>query len=210
MGCAIGETGFLRQFGHPQAGERCLFGRLHHDRATGSERRAPLPSRHQHREIPGNDLSGHPDRFAAGIDEEITPDRNRFAVDLVGPTGVVPQTVNDQGKIGGGGIGKWFSVIERFERCQSFEILFDQIGQFVHQCASIARIHLSPRTLIQRRARGFGGQINIGCIAFGDFTDNFFCGWIHRGKGFTTDGGCPLAPDKTLGFSDRRGSDRFT
>ena len=90
------KPGFDRQFSHREAGQRRLFGRFHDDRVPRRQGRSPLPGRHQHREIPGNDLTANADRFAAGVAEIIAPDRDRATFDLVGPTAVIPQTINHE------------------------------------------------------------------------------------------------------------------
>ena len=68
---AVGEARLLGQVGQPQRGQRRLFGRLEHQRAAGGQRRGPLPGDHQHGEVPGNDLPGHPHRLAAGVAEKV-------------------------------------------------------------------------------------------------------------------------------------------
>ena len=50
---AVGNAGFLNQFAEQQRRERRLLGRFQHDRASGRQRRAQFPRRHQQREIPG-------------------------------------------------------------------------------------------------------------------------------------------------------------
>ena len=44
---------------------------------------------HEHREVPGDDLPGDAHRLASGVAEVPAADRDRLAVDLVGPAGVV-------------------------------------------------------------------------------------------------------------------------
>ena len=97
---AVRNAGLLREPRHPQAGERRLLGRLHDDRATGRQRRAPLPGDHQRREVPGNDLADDADRLAPRVGEVIAADRNRAALNLVGPAGVVAQRVDHQRNVG--------------------------------------------------------------------------------------------------------------
>jgi hypothetical protein len=150
---AVRDAGFLRQPRHAQAGERGLFGRLHHDRTPGRQCGPPFPGGHQHREIPGNDLSDHADRLAPRVAEEIAADRNRLSVNLVGPTGVVAQAIDGQRQVACFRFADRLSVVERFQRGQLAGLLLDQVGQFVDQTATVAGIHFRPGTVLEGVSR---------------------------------------------------------
>ncbi len=128
---AVGEAGFLGQLADAQRRQRRLLGRLEHDRASRRQRRAPLPRLHQQREIPGDDLPDHADRLMTGVAEIRAVDRDGLAFDLVGPAGIVAVAIDRQRQIGGSAVVDRLAVVQRFQRGQFFEILFDQVGQLV-------------------------------------------------------------------------------
>src|SRR5690606_18054825 len=53
----------LNQFGQYQNTDRRLFGRFEHNTVARCEGRRQFPGCHQDREVPGNDLTDHTERF---------------------------------------------------------------------------------------------------------------------------------------------------
>ena len=202
---AIGDARLLREPRQPQAGQRCLLGRFHHDRAAGSQGRAPFPGHHQDREIPGDDLPRHADRLASGVAEVVAVDGDRLAMDLVGPTGVVAQGVECQRDIDMPGVGKRLAVVERFERRQFVDLRFDEVGQLQHQPATLAGIHPGPRPGFKSLPRRRHGRIHIGGIPFGHLGDRLLGGGIDRVERAAAAGRPPLAADEELGLANLRG-----
>src|SRR5207253_5494149 len=90
--------------------------------------RAELPSLHQEREIPGNDLPDHPDWFMPGVAEIIAGDGYGLALNLVRPTGVVTITTDGQRQVGSLGNVIGLAVVERFELSQLVGVLLNQVG----------------------------------------------------------------------------------
>ena len=105
--------------------------------------RAPLPGQHEQREVPGNDLADDADRLAQRVGEVIAADRDRLAVDLVGPAGVVAQAVDHRGQVALR-LGDRLAVVERLELGQLVDVLLDQVGQLVHEPAAVGGVHLAP------------------------------------------------------------------
>ena len=105
-----------------QGGQRRLLGRLEHDGAAGRQRRAPLPRLHQQREIPRDDLPDHADRLVPRVAEIVALDRDRLAVDLVGPAGVVAVAFDGQRQVGVEASRDRLAVVERFEGRQFFDV----------------------------------------------------------------------------------------
>ena len=203
---AIGDARLLSQFSQPQTSERRLLGRLHDDRTAGGQSWSPLPCGHQQRKIPGDDLADDADRLAARIAEIVSANRNRVPRELVGPAGVVADAVDGQRQVGGSRVDNRLAVVERFERGQLIEIRFHQIGELVHQAASIASIHLRPRTGFKRGSRGLHGSIDVGRIALGHFGDHCFIHRVDRLEPFAAAGLDPLAVDQHVGLTNFRGS----
>ena len=96
----------LHQLAKPQRAERSLLRRFEHDRATSGQRRPQLPSRHQERKIPRDNLPDHSDRLALGIGEELRArrirhtDRHRVSIDFGCPAGHVAEEIDRQRHIG--------------------------------------------------------------------------------------------------------------
>ena len=195
---AVRNAGLLREPRHPQASQRRLLGRLHDDRATSRQGRAPLPGDHQRRKVPRNDLADHADRLAPRVAEVVAADRNRLALNLVGPTGVVAQAVDHQRNVGRARVADRLAVVERFERRQLVGLFLDQVGQLVHQGAAIAGIHLRPRAVVERLAGRIDRRIDVGLVAFGHFADHFFGGRVNRFECLAAGRRHPLAADEAL------------
>ena len=125
---AVGDSRFLRQPGQAQAGQRRLLGRLDHDRAAGGQRRPPLPGHHQDREVPRDHLPHHPHRLAARVAVVVAVDRDRRALDLVGPAGVVAEALHGQRDVDGPRVGDRLAVVEGLERREVIDLGLDQVA----------------------------------------------------------------------------------
>ncbi len=144
---------FQCQFAHPQRGERGLLGRLEHDGTACRQRRPPFPGNHQHGEVPGDDLADHAQRLAPTVAEVIAANRNRLAMDLVGPARVVAQAIDHQRQVAVAALVDRLAVVQSFQLGQLVDVLFDQLRELVHQPAAVARVHLLPRAAVERLAR---------------------------------------------------------
>ena len=197
---AGGESRLERQLTQPKRGERRLLGRLEHDRAARRQRRAPFPGDHQHREIPGDDLPGDAHRLALGVAEVPPADRDRLAVDLVGPAGVVAEAVDHQRQVGVAALADRLAVIERFELGQLVDVRFDQVGELVHQPPAVAGVHLAPGAGVERLSGRLDGQVDVGGVALGDVGDDLFGGRVDRLERLAALAVAPLAVDQQLGL----------
>ena len=90
----IGNTRLLSEFRQTQTAQRRLLSGLHDDRAASGKSRSPLPSSHQQRKIPRNDLPGDTDWLTARVAKIVAPNRDRVSSELVGPTGVITNAVD--------------------------------------------------------------------------------------------------------------------
>jgi hypothetical protein len=77
--------------GQQQRGERGRLRRLQHGGVPRGQGRRELPRRHQHREVPRDDLAGHADRSRRTAGERV--------FQLVGPAGVVEEMRSGQRKV---------------------------------------------------------------------------------------------------------------
>jgi len=111
-----GKSGFGDQLRHVETGERSLLGQFHHHRAAARQRRAQLPRLHKKREVPGNDLAGDADGFVAREADVISGDRNRLAVNLVRPSGVISIALDGKRQVCHVGDHVGFPVVQRLQR----------------------------------------------------------------------------------------------
>jgi hypothetical protein len=158
-----------RQLTEQQRRERRLLGRLEDDRAPRRERWGHLPRGHQQREVPRNDLRGHPDRLPQGEPEVgvrvVRRDRQRAALDLGGPARHVVEHVGRQRHVGRLGHRERLPVVQRLEECELLEVLQDQVTELVNHPAAPPVGHLAPwRTVLERGAyctHGPGGILRL-------------------------------------------------
>ena len=216
---AGGEPGLHGQLAHAQGGERGLLGRLEHDGAAGGQRGAPLPGDHQHREVPGDDLPGDAHRLAAGVAEVPAADRDRLAVDLVGPAGVVAEAVDHQRQVGMAALADRLAVVQGLELGQLVDVRFDQVGELVHQPPAVAGVGLAPGARVKRLPRRLDGAVDVGGVALGDLGDDLLGRRVDRGERLAAVAVDPLAVDQQLGLdrasnlasrSSRSGHDLFS
>src|SRR5690606_16132218 len=126
--------------------------RLHHNRAASGERGPPLPRHHQRGEVPWNDLADDAYGLTAGVGEVLPSDRDRCALDLVGPTGVVANAVDHQRNVGPARIANRLAVVERLERREFVRLFFEQVGELAHEDATIASVHTRPLAAVELSA----------------------------------------------------------
>ena len=117
-----GIPGLDGQLAHAEGGQGGLLGGLEDDGAAGRQRGAPLPGDHEHREVPGDDLPGDAHRLAAGVAEVPAADRDRLAVDLVGPAGIIAEAVDHQRQVAVAALADRLAVVEGLELGQLVDV----------------------------------------------------------------------------------------
>ena len=202
---AVGDPRLLRQSREPQAGQRRLLRRLHDDRATGGKGRPPLPGHHQDREVPRDHLPHHPHRLAARVAVVVAVDRDRRALDLVGPAGVVAEALHGQRDVDRPRVGDRLAVVEGFERREVVDLGLDEVGEPMHEPAALTGVHPWPRALVEGGPGGLHGRVDVGGIPFGDVSDRLFGGRIDGGEGPATAGGNPQPGDEQLRLANLGG-----
>ena len=201
---AVGDPRFLRQPRQAQASQRRLLGRLDHDRAAGSQRRPPLPGHHQDREVPRDHLPDHPHWLAARVAVVVAVDRDRRALDLVGPAGVVAEALHGQRDVDRPCVGDRLAVVEGLKRREVIDLGLDQVGEPVHEPAALAGIQPRPGAFVEGGPGGLHGRVDVGGIPFGNVGDRFFGGRIDGGEGPAAAGGNPLPADEKLRLANPR------
>ena len=151
---ALRQTGLERQLAEPQCGERCLLGRLQHDRAARRERRAGLPRRHQEREVPGDDLAGHAHRLLARVAVHAAlGDRQHLARDARGPAGEVANVLGRQLHVHPLRELDRLAVVERLELRELVGVRVDRVGQREHRARPLRGRDPAPAAVVERLAR---------------------------------------------------------
>lgn len=89
------EASFLDKLGKDEGREGSLLSSLHDDGVASGQGRANLPGKHEKREVPGNDLTADTNRLLRDVVVHVGGDVDSFAVDLVGPAGIVADAGDD-------------------------------------------------------------------------------------------------------------------
>ena len=199
---AVGDPCLLRQSREPQASQRRLLRRLHHDRATGGKGRAPLPGHHQDREVPRDHLPHDPHRLAARVAVVVAVDRDRRALDLVGPAGVVAEALDGQRDVDRPRVGQRLAVVEGLERRKIVDLGFDQVAEPVHEPAALTGVHPWPGALVEGGPGSLHRRVDVGGIPFGNVGDRLFGGGIDGGERPAAAGGNPLSVDEELSLAN--------
>ena len=100
---ALRETGINEDLTKLESGHGGLLGGLEDDGAPGGKSGSELPGGHQEREIPGNNLTDDTDGLLEGVRKVLALlliMGENFAVDLVGPAGVVAEMRSGKRDVG--------------------------------------------------------------------------------------------------------------
>ena len=149
-----------------ERGQRRLLGRLQHRRAAGADRRRELPRRHQQRVVPRDDLAGDADRLAQREAHRVVGHRDHVAVDLGGQAAVVLEAGGDVGDVELG-FDDRLAGVARFELGELVGAVAHDLRQLEQHAAAVLRGGVLPRALVERRARGLHGAVDVGGVASG-------------------------------------------
>ena len=170
-----GETSLNNQLGGVKTRQRSLLGGLQNDGVAGGNGRTDLPSPHEDREVPGNNLATDTNGLVAGVGESLGVGVNGLAVDLVGPATVVTKTSGGVGDINLGH-GDGLAVVQSLNGGQDLDITLEEVGQLGEEAATLGGGHLSPDTL-EALAGSLDGNVDI-----------LLGGLVHRDNGLLVGG----------------------
>src|SRR5580765_8492076 len=165
----VGETGRQRE-----RGQRRLLRRLQHRRAAGADRRRELPRRHQQRVIPRHDLPGDADRLAQRQAHRIVRYRYDIAVNLGGQAAVILEASGDVGDVELG-FDDRLAGVAGLQRGKLLAARANDFRQLEQHSAAVLRGRALPGTLVERRARGLGGAVDIRASGIG-YPGHDLCG----------------------------------
>ena len=139
-----GRQQVLDQLQQHQDGDGGLFGRLQHHAVTGGQRRGQFPDRHQNREIPGDDLADHPQRFVEMVGDGVVVDLRQRAFLGADAAGEVAEVVDGQRHVRRHGLAHRLAVVPGFGHRQHFQILFHPVGDAVETVGPLRRRGAAP------------------------------------------------------------------
>lgn len=84
-----------------------------------------------------NDLPTNAHGLSEGIRKFVGGSINNLSKRLVGPTSIVPQSLNDFGQIFVSRDCEWFTVIPCFDCGEDEAVFVDDVGQFVQKFSAI-------------------------------------------------------------------------
>ena len=120
-------------------------------------------------------MAADADRLVARVGEDGAVGRNGLAVDLVGPAGVVAQTLDGQFQVGGVREGVRLAVVERLQRGQVDAVALHQVGQPVQQPAALRSVRRPPRRAqLEGAPRRRHRQIHVGLSQTRNKKDEIF------------------------------------
>src|SRR6516162_119862 len=163
-----------------------LLGCLEYHRATRRHRWRDLPSRHQQREVPWDDLSGHADWLSQRVGQELAGEgkRDGGTSDLRRPSTHVAEHVDRKRHVGRASDGDGLAVVDRFDLGEFVAVFLEQFGKLPQQFAAPGWRNLAPWPLVERLAGGFNGTVHIRAVGFRDLHENRAGSRVIDGKGF--------------------------
>ena len=144
-----------------QDGQGRLLGWLEDDRVATCEGRSELPRRHGEWEVPGDNLGADADGLFQRVCELGGAGADRLPIDLIGPAGVVAKDGDDFAEVFVAGDSVGFAVVPGLKGGEVEAGGFDEIGELVHQIASLRWGKVAPGLIVQRFAGGSYGCVNV-------------------------------------------------
>ncbi len=147
--------------------ERGLLGGLDDDAISGGQGRGELPNRHQHREVPGDDLANYAQRLMEVIGDGVVVDLRDRPFLRAQRAGEVAPVVDAQGNVGEGRLSDRLAVVERFDERQQLGLRLHTVGYFVEEARALSGRGLAPGVLCL--VSGVEREFDVGGGRAGDF-----------------------------------------
>jgi len=159
--------------------KRGLLSSLQDDCVTGGDGGTDLPCPHEDGEVPGNDLTADTNRLLADVVECVGCCVDDLALDLIGPTSVVPQTSSGSRYIDVLGHAEGLAVVEGLDSSEKVGILEEQVGKLDKKLSAVLGCLLPPWP-VESLAGRLNGDVNILLAGLLDVCDNLFCGRVDN------------------------------
>jgi hypothetical protein len=137
--------------GEEERGERRRLRGLEDDRVPGGERRSDLPREHEQREVPRNDLPGHPDGPRPAVRECV--------LELVRPARVIEEVRRGERQVDVARLLDRLPAVQRLEHGELAGALREDARDPEQVLRALRRIE--PRPVRERLARGGDGPRDV-------------------------------------------------
>lgn len=141
------ESSLLQNFAEHQRSERSLLCRFDHDCAACCQSWSYLPSHHQERIVPRDDLSDHSNRLFDRHADVGMEELESAALDFIGQTSEVTEHVSCEWDVFIQAHGNGFPIIERFIVGEPLDILLNKVSNFEQNFASLVSVGLPPNII---------------------------------------------------------------
>src|SRR5690348_15426839 len=138
---ARGQVGLVRNFSEAQSRQRSPWGGFENYCVPGSKSGRDFPGSQKQRKIPGHDGGDNSYGLAKRVMEKWSANRNCFAVNFCGPTGVVAEDFRHHWHINLAGLENRLAIIESLKRAELFVVLVNQVANFPESEAAIGCAH---------------------------------------------------------------------
>ena len=151
-----------------QGGQGCPLSGFQHHGVPHRDRRGDLPRKHQHREVPRDDLARDAKRLVA---------RELCAHDLR-PPGVVAEVPGHERDVDVPGLADGLAVVHRLEHREVAAVLLQVAGDRVEVPGAL--VPAAPRPRRERIASGCDRRVDVGRRRLGDLCDRLCVAGVDR------------------------------
>ena len=128
---------------------------------------------------------------------------DNLALNLVGPTSVVPQTSSSSSYIDVLGHGEGLAVVEGLDSGEKIGILEEQVGKLDKKLSAVLGCLLPPGP-VEGLAGRLDGDVNILLAGLLDLCDNLFCGRVDNVESLAINRLDELVVDEAVACVSRR------
>ncbi len=223
------ETSLLDQVGENQSGQRGLLSGLEDNGVAGGQGGADLPSQHQQRKVPGDDLAADTNlcisvsllargraayyristqthRLLLCVVERFGVDVDGLAVNLIGKATIVSGAASNSANIATSQ-GNGLAIVEGLDSSQEVKVLLDEISKSRQVDATLLRGGFTP-CCVESRAGSDDSDIDILLGGFVDGADNLLGGWVDDLERLLVDTCDPFVVDEPVRREQRGLVDR--
>ncbi|GAA2925547.1 hypothetical protein GCM10011428_48070 [Streptomyces violaceus] len=158
------------QFDDVEQADRGLLGRLDDDAVAGGQRGGQLPSGHQDREVPRDDLADHAQWLVEVVRDRIGVDLRDAALLGADDAGEVPEVVHGQRDVGGQGLADRLAVLPGLGDRDLLEVFFQAVRDPVEDAGAFRGGRAAPP--VGRPVRGVQGEFDVGGGGAGHLTED--------------------------------------
>lgn len=185
-------------FGEMQKRERGGRGGLDHDRVARGERRSELPSAHEEREVPGNDLTHDADRFVQDETHGVVVDAHGAAFFGAQTARKVAKVVDRERHVDERRLADGLAVVHRFDLREEVGFFLEIVGDAQKNGGALGGRGLRPA--FKSGAGGLHRAVHVGGRSRGHAGEHFARGGIARFRGLAAFRSHPFTADQKTVF----------